>query len=79
MLKYKNSLWTKKRKIKISKFLSYVLRHKPQSIGLALEKNKNLKEKCLRRSFVKFYTQGTRNHIQWNLCAFKIIFIQTGF
>jgi putative RNA 2'-phosphotransferase len=28
-----------KRKVKISKFLSYVLRHNPQSIGLALEKN----------------------------------------
>ncbi len=28
-----------KRKTKISKFLSYVLRHQPQSIGLTLEKN----------------------------------------
>jgi len=29
----------KKREIKISKFLSYVLRHKPQSIGLSIEEN----------------------------------------
>jgi putative RNA 2'-phosphotransferase len=30
---------TKNREIKISKFLSYVLRHQPQSIGLNLDKN----------------------------------------
>jgi len=30
---------TKNQEIKISKFLSYVLRHKPESIGLTLEKN----------------------------------------
>jgi putative RNA 2'-phosphotransferase len=32
-------IMTKNREIKISKFLSYVLRHKPESIGLTLEKN----------------------------------------
>lgn len=30
---------TKNREIKISKFLSYVLRHQPESIGLSLDKN----------------------------------------
>ena len=30
---------TKNREIKISQFLSYVLRHKPESIGLTLDKN----------------------------------------
>jgi RNA:NAD 2'-phosphotransferase (TPT1/KptA family) len=30
---------TKNREIKISKFLSFVLRHKPESIGLTLDKN----------------------------------------
>jgi putative RNA 2'-phosphotransferase len=32
-------IMTKNREIKISKFLSFVLRHKPESIGLTLDKN----------------------------------------